>query len=184
MIAITIIVSSVSSSLALVQSSITASTIGGTHVVAANLAREGAEVARSVRDSNWLKGQSFQVGLTDAGGKAARPFLNTATGAWSFSFAPTSLSSPSSAVYLDRDGIYVQADGLPAGGTLSPYSRVVTLNHVCRDNGTGEERIVTSGSCLGTETLVALDAVSEVRWRAIGGAQQTVTVESRLYDWR
>lgn len=185
MVAITIIVSSITSSLALVQSSITAARIGGAQVVAANLAREGVEVVRSLRDGNWLSGRSFEEGLVDAGGKTARPILDLSTGAWSISFAATSFSTPNAVVRLAREGAYVQADVDPAGSTASPYVRILTLDYLCRDQVSGAERVVSGTSdCLGAEALVGLDVSSSVRWSTGVGTPRTVTVEERLYDWR
>ena len=186
MVAITVIVSSISSSLALVQSSITATSNGGVQVTAANLAREGMEVARALRDTNWLKSQSFQVGLVDASGqKTARPILDTANGTWSLSFAATSLTDANATVYLTTDGVYLQADAQPSGSVVSPYTRVLTLQHLCRENLTGAERAVGGDvTCLGSETLVGLLVDSTVRWRGVSGVFQTLTVEERLYDWR
>lgn len=185
MVAITIIVSSISSSLALVQSSITASRIGGTHVIAANLAREGLEVARSIRDGNWLAGRSFQVGLVDPAGKIAKPALDRSNGTWSLVFGSFALDGSGAAIYLTDDGVYLQADAQPTGSSTSPYARMLTIDHVCRDNGTGVERIASgAGSCLGTETLIGLAVSSAVRWTTVAGSFQTLTAEERLYDWR
>ncbi len=187
MVAISIIISSVSSSLALVQSSITSTTNGGTQVAAANLAREGIEVVRALRDTNWLKSQSFQTGLVDAGGsKIARPILNPGDGTWSASFVATSISAPNATVYVTPDGVYFQTDGTPPTGSLpSAYTRILSLQHLCRDNATGAERAVSgSGSCLGSETFAGLLTGSTVRWRGVGGRFQTLTLEERLYDWR
>lgn len=186
MIAITVIVTSVSSSLALIQSSITATRIGGAQVTAANLAREGMEVVRAMRDTNWLLSQSFQVGLVDAGGvKDVRPLLDLQNGGWTLSFDPTSLSDANAALYVTQEGVYVQADAQPSGSAVSPYARVVTIDHVCRENTTGVERVVGgTDTCTLAETLVALDVRSTVRWRGVSGQFQTLTVEERLYDWR
>lgn len=185
MVAITIIVTSITSSLALVQSSITAARIGGSQVVAANLAREGVEVVRSLRDGNWLAGRSFETGLVDAAGKTARPILDLSKGEWTLSFAPTDLASQNAAVYLSREGLYVQADVAPSGAATSPYARVMTLDYVCRDSASGAERIVGgAGGCLGSETRVGLAVSSSVRWSTGVGIPRTMTVEERLYDWR
>ena len=184
MVAITIIVSSISSSLALVQSSITASRIGGTHVVAANLAREGLEVARSIRDTNWLSGRSFQVGLVDPAGKTAKPALDRSTGTWSLRFGVLTLGDAGTATYLGADGVYVQADVQPAGSAVSPYFRLLTLDFICRDDAGGAERIVADGSCLGTETLAGLAVSSAIQWVTVAGSSQTLTAEERFYDWR
>ncbi len=186
MVAITVIITAIASALALVQSSITASRVGGAQIVAANLAREGVEVVRSLRDSNWLNGQSFQLGLVDAeGNKTIRPLLDLENGSWAASFAPTDLSNPNAIVYLTPSGAYAQADAVPSGATASLYSRVVTLEHLCRDSGSGLERLVGgAGTCLVSERLVGLAVTSRVRYRNIGGQFRTLAIEERLYDWR
>lgn len=185
MVAITIIVTSITSSLALVQSSITAARIGGSQVIAANLAREGIEVVRSMRDGNWLAGRSFQEGLTDLSTKTARPVLDLSTGTWSLSFTATSLTEDNAIVRLSREGAYLQADVEPVGSSRSPYARTLTLDYICRDDGIGTERIVVGGDgCGGTETLIGLDVLSQVRWSTGVGTPRTLTVEERLYDWR
>jgi len=186
MVAITVIITAISSSLALIQSSITATRVGGMQVVAANLAREGVEVVRAMRDTNWLKSQAFQLDLVDGGGsKTARPLLDVVNGGWTLSFDATALSSANAQVYLMPDGVYVQADSQPSGSSVSPYSRVISLQHICRDDGTGTERIVGGvATCLGSETLAGIAVGSSVRWRGVGGQYQTLTAEERLYDWR
>ena len=187
MVAITIIVSSISSSLALVQSSITASRIGGAQVVAANLAREGLEVVRGLRDTNWLMSRSFETGLIDgAGEKTARPILDPVNGTWELSFEPTSFGASNATVWLTGDGVYLQADSQPGNSAASPYARVLSLRHICRSDTTGEERIVGDGTtCLpGAETLAGLAVTSTIRWRGVAGQFQTMEAEERLYDWR
>ena len=186
MVAITVIITAISSSLALIQSSITATRIGGLQVVAANLSREGLEVVRGLRDTNWLKSQSFQVGLVDAGGeKVARPFLDVENGGWTLSFEPTALTAANAVIYVTDAGVHRQAETQPAGSVVSQYSRVLTLQHICRDDGTGIERLEGGdATCLGSETLAGLAVFSTVRWRGVGGQFQTLTAEERLYDWR
>ena len=186
MVAITVIITAISSSLALIQSSITATRIGGMQVVAANLAREGLEVVRAIRDPHWRKSRSFAVGLIDAGGnKTARPVLDAENGGWTLSFEPSDLAAENAVVYVSDRGVYRQADATPPDSARSPYARVLTLQHVCRDDGTGVERLVGStASCLGSETLAGLAVTSSVRWRGVGGRQQTLTAEERFYDWR
>jgi hypothetical protein len=186
MVAITVIITSISSSLALIQSSITASRIGGMQVVAANLAREGLEVVRGLRDTNWLAGRSFAIGLVDAGGnKTARPILDAVNGGWTLSFEPTSLTAANAAIYVTDEGVHRQADSQPSGTSISPYTRILTLQHICRDEGTGSERIVGGNvTCLGSETLAGLAVLTTVRWRGVAGQFQTLAAEERLYDWR
>ncbi len=187
MVALTIIISSVSSAMVLVQSSITASRIGGSQVVAANLAREGIEVVRGLRDSNWLSGAGFQTGLVNGAMKTARPFLNIAAGTWSLVFGNQMLGDPSTVLSMTTGGVFLNADTPPAGALASPYSRLLTLNYICRLNSDGTERIETgaAATCVpSTETFVGLAAVSSVQWTGVGGVPRVTSVEERLYDWR
>jgi type II secretory pathway pseudopilin PulG len=186
MLAMTIIITAVSSSLALVQSSITASRISGAQVVAANLAREGIEVVRAKRDSNWLAGGSFQAGLTDPASKIARLGLDPATATWSLSFGSWTVDSPEAQLRLAPTGLFVRPEDAPTGSANTPYSRVVEIDFICRNQGTGVERIeATAGmTCTSAETLVGLALKSSVSYAGTGGFKRTVTLEERLYDWR
>lgn len=185
MIALTILVSAVSSSMALVQSSLTATRISGSQVVAANLAREGVEVVRSIRDSNWLRGQSFQVGLVSGTDKSSRPFLNLATGEWTMDFTALTIEDEDAVLYLYPNGLYIQANSQPVGTRHSPYQRIITLNHICRVDATGVEAIFTGATTCGVgETLVGLAVEVEVSLIGVSGSRRSVTVDERLYDWR
>lgn len=186
MVAMTIIITSVSSALALVQSSVAATRAGGAQVVAANLAREGIEVVRAKRDSNWLAGQSFQVGLTDADSKVARLGLDPATARWSLSFGGWTVDSPESQLKLAPTGLFTRPEDAPSGSTDAPYARVVEIDYVCRADGTGIERVESApgATCNVTETLVGLALKSQVRYIGAGGFKRSVILEERLYDWR
>lgn len=185
MVAITIIVTAVTSALALVQSSITSTRVSGSQVIAANLAREGLEVVRSLRDSNWLAGRAFHVGLVDASAKTARAVLDTSSATWAVEFEALELSGDGARLYLLPDGTHVQAASQPSGSRVSPYRRLLVLDHVCRDDVLGTERVVEGpATCLSTETLVAIAATSTVDFPGIAGFRRTVSAEERFYDWR
>jgi hypothetical protein len=184
MVAMTIIITSVSSALVVVQSSIRSSTIGGSQIIAANLAREGMEVVRALRDSNWLGSANFQTGLVSGAIKTARPFLDPVSGAWTLTFSNFLITDAAALLYLTPQAVYVQTDA-PAGLTATPYRRQIVINHICRNNVGGAENVVSGASlCTGTQTLVGLAVASSVRYVASGGGARTVTVEERLYDWR
>lgn len=188
MVAITIIITSVSSALALVQSSINASRIGGSQIVAANLAREGVEVVRAMRDSNWLQGNAFSVGLSDAeaGSVTARPRFDAATAEWTLDFTALTFSDPSAQLELSPQGLYLYPDDAPANSAHTLYKRLLTVGRICRD-GSGNERIVAADgeTCTSSvETWVGLDVTSQAQYVSTGGAANTITAEERLYDWR
>lgn len=185
MVAITIIVTSITSALALVSSSLTAMRISGSEVIAANLAREGLEVVRSVRDTNWLSGRAFQFGLTDPSFKTARPLFDVASGTWTLEFFDLELEDPQALVYVLPEGTYVQTGVLPIGASASPYRRRLVIDYVCRDGVTGDERVHAGvGNCSGSETLVGLAVRAEISFVTTSGRTRIVQAEERLYDWR
>ncbi len=188
MVALTIIITSVSSGMALVQSSITAGRIGGSQIVAGNLAREAVEVARVIRDSNWLAGRSFDVGLTDPDVKTARPFFDRNTATWTMEFTPATIAAddPQAALYLMTDGTFVQAAAQPPGSAVAPYSRIVTIDRICRDDASGDERLESDEDedCDPDETHVGLSVTAQVQWRGLSGNPRDTYLQERLYDWR
>ena len=185
-VAITIVITAVMSALTLVQSSITASRIGGSQIVAANLAREGIEVVRSIRDSDWLQGNAFSVGLSNALYNTARPHFTPATGAWSLTFASMTLSSTSTQLFRTSQGAFVYAEEYDNSGVGTPYKRLLTINRICRNTASGVERIESTAglACTGSETWVGLGVISQVQYALSGINNHIVTVEERLYDWR
>jgi len=169
-VAITIIVTSVTSSLAIVQSSVTSARISGSQVIAAGLVREGLEVVRSVRDTNWLSNRSFEVGLIQGSIKTARPFLNIADGTWSINFSTFGINDEVARMYILNQGAYVHANTQPGNSSKSQFYRILTIDHICRDDSSGVERIVTGvTTCLPGETLVGLAVTSQVSFQGISG---------------
>jgi len=186
MVALTIIVSAVTSSLALVQSSLTSTRISGSQVIAANLAREGIEVVRSIRDSNWLMGRSFKIDLISGAVKSARPMLDTVNGTWSMDIGTVDINDDAARLYILSNGVYVHANVQPTGSSVTQYRRVVAMNHICRKmSGSADERIVAgAGTCDGTEELVGLSVDSQVSYVGQSAKHRNVIVQERFYDWR
>lgn len=82
-IAIFILTTALTASLGVVIYSFSSSTASQHEIIAANLAREGAEVVRMMRDSNWLasdaKGDAWDLqGCSDIGGRLCFPQSRTA----------------------------------------------------------------------------------------------------------
>ena len=106
-VASAVIMTAVSAALTLVSSSINAEKNSEAQITAGNLAREGIEVVRSIRDSNWLAGASFDTGLT---GITARdytgvPVFDPNANSWSFNFYPNNITNYMSRVYRYTTGI-------------------------------------------------------------------------------
>ena len=186
MLAMTIIITSVSSAMVLVQASINSSRLGGAQIVAANLAREGIEVVRSLRDSNWLQGNSFSVGMTNATAVTARPRLDPASGVWRLDFGVLTLSDPLVQIKLSPNGLYQYPDDAAVNASNTGFRRLITMGKICRHNGTTNERIESAvgGNCNVSETWIGLAATSQVQYITNNNNYASVTVEERLYDWR
>ena len=143
-------------------------------LVANNLAREGIEVVRNVRDSNWLASQSWDTGLIGDG--TAIPNFDKNTNTWTLDFA---FNQPTT-VYLSG-GVYNHT----SSGQATIYRRLLTLRNVC---------IETSGANIGTEsvaagisctvgTKVGIKVESMVNW-VERGRDHSVTLASLIYAWK
>lgn len=65
MIALVILIIALGPALILTTTALNASTSIKNNMIAANLAQEGVEVVRSIRDENWLRNLAFDNGLSD-----------------------------------------------------------------------------------------------------------------------
>lgn len=190
-VALGIIVTAVSSALTLVTVSVKAEKESELGIVAANLVREGVEAVRAIRDSNWLAGNGFDVGLIDPTSCAAIPVFDPAaqaTGFWSLDFSVPGFGSASSRVwrYVSSPdpatlGLYVQASSKPPDTEPSVFRRMLTVSSVCVDEF-GVETAVC-GTCPGTSHKIGLKVESAVRWN-MAAKERNLKLEEWLYDWR
>ncbi len=191
-VAIGVILTTVIGSTTLIISSITAGRISQNRVEAANFAREGVEIVRSIRDSNWLKFEQneldpstaapplWNAGLTAGTKRAAFSF--SATNLWILQNCPSGCTSSNSVIYrttysLTGQTWYAQYQNLAtcaAGGrtcVATKYYRSIDLSYVNDDlnnDGTPEQYLL---------------AVSTVNWNDRTGTK-TLSAQTRLYDWK
>jgi Tfp pilus assembly protein PilV len=192
-VALGIISTAVSSALSLAVSSLSAEKDSGAAVTAGNLAREGIETVRMIRDSNWLAGNAWDAGLTSglAGSYdyTAVPVIDTASAGvnWSLDFTPNAVTDNTARVYLctlstcsGMLGLFRQtAAAMPAGYAASGFSRLITLNPICKD---GTVATVPAGCASGNDK-VGLRVTARMAW-SVSGRAHTLSVEERMYDWR
>ena len=83
------------------------------NLIAANLAQEGVEVVRAIRDENWFNNRSFDTGLSD--------------GVYRVEWSSTSLLSESGnpTMRLNSKGIYNYSTG-----TDTPFHRRITITKI------------------------------------------------------
>jgi Tfp pilus assembly protein PilV len=179
-VAIGVIVAGVLGTLTLIIATIQAGKEGSNRIIAQNLAREGIEIVRSIRDGNAMDPVSpvWDEGLT--GGTTATLVVNLPN-----NDTPTSLSFnhnwSDDAAQIKQSGIhYLQG----TADTAINFYRMIKLSAICRASG-GIETIVsanTSGNDC-PEEEVGLQVISEVHWPNATGAKSMV-LEERLYNWR
>jgi hypothetical protein len=189
-IATGIVVTAVSSSLTLVSSTIKAEKESEASIVAGNLAREGVEAVRAIRDSNWLSGQQFDNGLFSGTDYTGIAVFSPATNSWSINFAAANVVTANGArVYRYTTGsgnavvgLHVQAAAQPAGTIITQFRRLITADPMC-DNGVGGYTVVTSGSTCGASEKIGVRVVVRLQW-AVAGRTHNLVVEERMFNWR
>lgn len=158
---------------------VTMANIGGSQesefqIVANNLAREGIEVFRNTRDTNWLLGRTWDEGLKPTGvTNTAIAMFDHVNNRWTISFNYTS-----DALFISPDGLYSHSE---IGNQPSIFSREITVERICLDADSGNERIAFP--CAGGEQEIGMKISSRVSWTERGRTHD-VTLEDLLYAWK
>lgn len=185
LIAIAVIVTGVFSILTLTVSSLSTTGSALDYLVAANLAREGAELVRNQRDTNWYKNNNFDDGLTDLVHYAAVVDYNDVDLSYDvdFTFVVDNIDVAGCRLY-NSNGVYTRDVGV-----ATKYYRLIYLNSICQDLSANpiipaSESVKSSGvDCGSGETKIGIDIISKVKWMD-NEEEKTVTLNSRIYDWR
>lgn len=180
---------------------VTQARLTNTQVVASQLAREGVEVVRAIRDGNWLTAE-------DGGGGNWNDTLSSGTdysmvlhwdsilnNTWTVNFDATDFGNCSTGfdctrMYANSNPPYDMAQFAsvpPANYVATPYQRLLRLFPICRSltDETVETFVTSDGvTCSsGTEEQVGIDIQVEVRWEEKGITRSTM-VEEHIYDWK
>lgn len=118
MIAVGLIVTGVVGVLTLVSRSIGFNGLAFNQLTAANLAQEGIEIVRNIRDTNWINGVAWDNGLADGDYQ-----LDYSSG------PPLATYDPGQTLLLDEDSGYFNY----AIGKTTVYQRKITINHISAD---------------------------------------------------
>ncbi len=138
-------------------------------IIAANLAQEGIEVIRSMRDDIWLSGDDnpwdnspFNV----AGGSSdGIIFWNTLSNTWSWDSTNSGYWS-GTRFYLDSEGRYIQYGSLSPSGASTNFWRNIIIYDDPDIDGNPRRRIVV-----------------KVKWQEIDKFYEIQT-ENWLYNWK
>jgi prepilin-type N-terminal cleavage/methylation domain-containing protein len=167
-------------------------------IIAVNLAREGIELIKNVRDSNWLKAEANEL---TCGGfcswNSGFNFTNNYVYIDYDDLDPRSSSDCHSAVsssacavlcvdcilYKDTLGYYNHDNQI--SGTK--YNRVIKLEEICvneagSDPENNEYKRDISIGCDSGHTQIGLEVASYVEWEDNG--TKNVEIAERIYNWR
>jgi len=178
---------------------IRAAKINENKVVALNLAREGVEIVRNIRDTNWLTACPTWGGTcshwTTAGGTRSCCLWDSgldsdtdhtlvldfdpATDRYILNYLPDSISSADAILYYDPiNYLYLTDTYADTVSADSGFARLITIDYICRDNDGTNEQIISSGGC-GTQKKVGVQVTSTVQWN-----DGDVELVDKLYNWK
>ena len=187
-IATSIVATAVAAALTLTTASLNAQKDNEGWMIATNLAREGVEVVRNIRDSNWLAGLNWDEGLEgDNHNYTAIAKFNPISGEWLLDFTPDTIKSYGTEVWRYTNGswigVYTQNMGKPDDAMASLFYRLITLDAICHDY-IGDDFINTTGDgCPVGNPKIGIRIMSKVVWNT-GGRDHDIEVVEMIYDWR
>lgn len=176
-VALGVIMTGLVSVISLTISNLNAERDAATRYQAINFAREGIELVRTMRDSNWISGSDAWKGIP-RGGNIILQF-NPADG----SAIAEKKSEWKEATRIMQCSSGQFAQNIQSCATATIFSRV--LNIAVLDCGNSILNF-TSPQCLEMKKTddIALRVVVTVDWQTSGGGQREITLEEILYDWR
>ncbi len=180
-VAIAIIASGLTAALSLTSTATRGSRVSTKQIVAANLAREGVEVVRNIRDSNWLQGNNWLTGLVDGTDYNGVLRYNQSTDSWSIDFTSNAMGDNTELV-RNSSGRYLSILDEP-NGYKTGFHRFLDMGLIC-ENPTNNNIVVryTGQSCPGGYDNIGLKVISQVDWLE-DGQTKTFTIEENLYNW-
>lgn len=153
-------------------------------VIAVNLAREGVELAKMTRDSNWLAGNAFDAGMLSGSDYTATPVWDGVVTSPSFEFTPGALGDANTRIVESSNAsarsFLANYNAAPVvTGTSTGFLRLLTFHPICDDL-----TVLNSGStCEPGKLKIGIRVESAIRWTRKGKVQN-FTIYEDLYDWR
>jgi len=141
-------------------------------VRANNLAREGIEAVRSIRDSNWLAGDDWDSGL-----QGDRAVFDDTTNSWSLD------SITEKEIKLNViTGVHSHN---PSGSAVviisTVFSRSLLIEEICEDDANGAESIEVA--CISGQSKIGIKVSVTVSWLE-RDENKDIQLIDLLYDWK
>jgi len=160
-------------------------------IQSANLAREGIELIRNARDTNWVKidaNEDCDTGTEEIDLCSWNNGLSSGYYYTDFVYTiaeveESSLENISScavcAIYFED--MHVNADNrsfftmTPTGYLPTNMKRLIEIKNICEDES------ITMGTC--SEEIIGLEVISRVYWELLS-KEHYVDVKEKLYNWK
>lgn len=164
---------------------LTVSSIGGqkeseSQIVANNLAREGIEIVRNFRDSNWLAGNQWDANFSQATNNKARAEFNGEDYSWQISFnASADLFSNNYLLYASTTAGFFTHHNTDGSKSSSFYRRLI-FDDICQLGNNPEE---IKFPCNVDEKKIGIRITAQVGWLD-RGERRTISLQDLIYDWK
>lgn len=145
-----------------VQKSFAIMSLSESRIVAANLAQEGIEVVRNIRDTNWLEGEQYDQGIGAVYSPPATPTISYEVD-YDDGEADIMVCDPCD--YSNMKFLKINSSGF--------------YNYTNGDDAKFKRRVVISD-----KTVNSMKITVDVIWKERGGQEHTFTAQSALYDWK
>lgn len=183
-VAIGVLLTGIISGLTLTTFTLNSSVASEGRLRAANFAREGIEVVRQIRDSNWLAGNLWFSGILQDPGTRYRLTVNfdSESNVWTTEDQAVNIETCANCqlYYRPTTGVFSH----DTGGELTSYKRLITINQICWQTELAEEAIMAAGQgCTANTSLVGYQLTSQVTWTD-NNQEHELKVIDRIYDWR
>jgi len=190
LIAITVLVTALVATVVLIINSIEAGKASRNKLIGTNFAREGIEIVRNIRDSNWIdpNGVNWDDSLIGVADSTAIPIIDGSSDI-TLNFSVDAFTDGDAQIKVNSSQ-YVQ--GLSLTDEDTSFFRLLYINPICQDNSDPvNEKIAdkeNTDSCgegehTDYDNKVGIRIISEVRW-PVPDSKRKVVIEDRLYNWQ
>lgn len=188
LVAFTVIAVGLFAAVTLVFSNLNAVQRDSDEVVSVNLAREGLELSKRLRDSNWLAGNDFDAGMESAGDYTATPVWAGVLmpGTPTFDYGANDFTHANTDVVKTAGNVFANHLSPAITGAATPFKRLLTFSPICFDDSVLPGAITIpdpSAPCLAPKRKVGVRVNSHVTWTRKGVTRDS-TITEDLYDWR
>ncbi|PWB38544.1 MAG: hypothetical protein C3F02_03405 [Parcubacteria group bacterium] len=153
--------------------------------LATNLAREGLELVKNIRDSNWLKIDANDI----CNGQPCTWDYNLAPGYFVVDYKQTATTPANANFENDQKKLYIDpSDNNFYSHTIttqpSNMYRTIQINSICLDTTANPPaEYVETTSCSFGRQAIGIQAIAHMRWKR-GAKTGQLEISENLYNWR